>query len=108
MTDDYYDRYDSFREDGDIKVVPFLEIDDASTDLFITFNRGTMRLDTLSYKYYGDANYSWLLLQANPHLGSLEFRIPNGVQFRIPYPLSSALSRYESAYQAYITENGES
>ena len=92
----YYDRYQSFRLDGVIKKIPFIKIGYESTDLIITFDKSRMRMDTLSYKYYGDANYGWLLLMANPHLGSMEFDIPDGVTFRIPYPLSSALLRYEN------------
>ena len=92
----YYDRYQSFRLDGDIKKIPFIKIPYESTDLLVKFNKSKMRMDTLSYKYYGDANYGWLLLMTNPHLGSMEFDIPDGVTFRIPYPLSSALLRYEN------------
>ena len=91
----YYDRYQSFRVDGQILKVPFTEIRHESTDLYITFDKSRMRLDTLSYKYYGDANYGWLLMMANPHLGSLEFEIPDKVLFRIPYPITTALTRYE-------------
>ena len=50
---DYYDRYESFRSDGNISIVPFIEIDVSATDINITFNKSTMRMDTLSYKYYG-------------------------------------------------------
>lgn len=91
----YYDRYQSFRVDGEILKVPFTKIRRDSTDLFITFDKSRMRLDTLSYKYYGDANYGWLLMMANPQFGSMEFEIPDKVSFRIPYPLTTALIRYE-------------
>ena len=96
---DYYDRYSRFREDGNIKIVPFLKIDEYDTDIVITFNKRTMRMDTLSYKYYGDANYGWLIMQANPQYGSMEFSIPDGVSLRIPYPLNTAKTRYENAIQ---------
>lgn len=92
---DYYDRYQSFRIDGKILKVPFTKIRHENTDLYITFDKSKMRLDTLSYKYYGDANYGWLLMLANPHLGSMEFDIPDKVLFRIPYPITTALTRYE-------------
>ena len=62
-------------------------------------------MDTLSYKYYGDSNYGWLIMQANPKYGSLEFLIPNGVTLRIPYPLNTAKTRYESGILAYQREN---
>lgn len=102
---DYYDRYESFRRDGNIDIVPFIEIDNTSTDIVITFRKSTMRMDTLSYKYYGDPNYGWLILQANPQYGSLEFSIPDGVPLRIPYPLNTAKTRYESGIQKYKNEN---
>ena len=101
----YYDRYESFRSDGNIDIVPFIEIDNTSTDIVITFRKSTMRMDTLSYKYYGDPNYGWLILQANPQYGSLEFSIPDGVPLRIPYPLSTAKTRYENRIQKYKNEN---
>lgn len=91
----YYDRYKSFRVDGQILKVPFIKISEESSDLYIMFDKSRMRLDSLSYKYYGDANYGWLLMMANPHLGSMEFEIPDKVLFRIPYPLTTALVRYE-------------
>lgn len=102
---DYYDRYESFRRDGNIDIVPFIEIDNTSTDIVITFRKSTMRMDTLSYKYYGDPNYGWLILQANPQYGSLEFSIPDGVPLRIPYPLNTAKTRYENRIQKYKNEN---
>lgn len=102
---DYYDRYESFRSDGNIDIVPFIEIDNTSTDIVITFRKSTMRMDTLSYKYYGDPNYGWLILQANPQYGSLEFSIPDGVPLRIPYPLNAAKTRYENRIQKYKNEN---
>lgn len=98
---DYYDRYSEFREDGDIKFVPFIGIDESSTDKYVKFNKSRMRMDALSYKYYGDANYGWLILQANPKYGSMEFSIPDGVTLRIPYPLETALARYENGIEKY-------
>lgn len=99
---DYYDRYKEFRRDGKIMKIPKIEIDKESTDLYITFDKSKHRLDNLSYKYYGDADYGWLLLMANPHLGSMEFEIPDKVLFRIPYPLSSAVLRYENKVNQYF------
>lgn len=91
----YYDRYSSFRIDGGFSKIPFVEIEKSSTDLYIEFDKSRMRLDALSYKYYGDADYAWLLMSANPHLGSMEFEIPDKAVFRIPYPLTTAITRYE-------------
>lgn len=101
----YYDRYESFRSEGNVGIMPFIEIDFYYTDITITFDKSTMRMDTLSYKYYGDANYGWLIMQANPQYGSMEFSIPDGVPLRIPYPLSTAKTRYKEGIQKYKNEN---
>ena len=102
---EYYDRYNSFRKDGNIQIIPFIKIEENSSDIKIVFDKTTMRMDTLSYKYYGDANYGWLIMQSNPQYGSMEFLIPDGVTLRIPYPLNTALNRYETAINTYNIEN---
>lgn len=102
---EYYDRYTNFRKDGTIEIVPFIQIEKSNTDINITFSKSTMRMDTLSYKYYGDANYGWLIMQANPQYGSMEFQIPDGVVLRIPYPLDTALNRYENEINSYKNKN---
>lgn len=104
MVSGYYDRYKSFRIDGDIMKIPYIEIDKSSSDLYIKFEKSRMRLDTLSYKYYGDANYGWLLMMANPQFGSMEFEIPDGVLFRIPYPLQTAIISYERNVKEYLNK----
>lgn len=98
---EYYDRYQSFRSEGNIEIVPFIEIERYDTDIDIVFNKSSMRMDNLSYKYYGDPNYGWLIMQANPQYGSIEFMIPNGVSLRIPYPLNTAKTRYEQGIEKY-------
>lgn len=100
----YYDRYKEFRRDGKILKMPPITIDTYNTDLFITFDKTKMRLDNLSYKYYGDPNFGWLLMMANPQYGSLEFNIPDRVAFRIPYPLDSAILRYETKVNEYFND----
>lgn len=101
----YYDRYANFREDGHVKIVPFIKIREEETDLHITYQKSTMRFDNLSYKYYGDPNYAWLIMQANPQLGSSEFFIPDLSTLRIAYPLETALTRYEEGIEQYNNEN---
>lgn len=103
----YYDRYGKFREGNEFKVVPGLTIPFSSSDLYITFHKDTMRMDMLSYKYYNDPNYGWLIMMANPHLGSLEFSIPDLSTLRIPYPLQNALKGYEQAISSYNRENND-
>lgn len=98
----YYDRYKRFKNNGNCRIVPLINIPLYDTDLFITFNKSTMRLDNLSYKYYSSPDYAWLIMLANPSLGSLEYMIEDGVTMRIPYPLDIALSRYESEVAKYF------
>jgi hypothetical protein len=101
----YYDRYSKFRSDGQVKLLPFLKIDEEGSDLYIVFEKDTMRFDNLSYKYYGDADYAWLILQANPQIGGYEYSVADGTVLRIPYPLSSAINRYEASIRLYREKN---
>ena len=101
-----YDRYGSFRMNGKILVPPFVKIRPKSTDFFEEYHRGYSRLDLISYEYYGDAGYDWLILMANPELGNLEFEIPDGATLRIPYPLSQTLEAYNNEIEKYYTLYG--
>ena len=89
------------RQDWTTYHISIIEIDVSATDINITFNKSTMRMDTLSYKYYGDPNYGWLIMQANPQYGSLEFNIPDGSEIRIPYPLNNSLKDYQKSIDDY-------
>lgn len=93
----YYDRYSRFRGDGKIGIVPFGEIRKHDTDYFENYDRTKNRLDIISYRYYNDSDFGWLILQANPELGSIEYDIPNGALLRIPYPLETALIDYNES-----------
>ena len=101
-----YNRYDKFKMNGIIKKVPFIKLTPKETDYFETYRRGITRLDLISYKYYGDANYDWLILQANARYGSMEFNIPDGVELRIPYPLESTLEEYRQKIDNYVITYG--
>ena len=102
----YYDRYKYFRKDGFVETtVPFINIPYSDSDVYVSFDSFTMRMDTLSYKYYGDANYAWLILNANPSVSSYEYQIMDGTKIRIPYPLDNALSRYENNVKKYLKEH---
>lgn len=96
-----YSRYTRFKKDGRLTKIPFIEIPKRSTDVYVYYDRGSMRMDSLSYQYYDDPNYGWLILQANPKLGAYEFRIEDKVQIRIPYPLDSAIQSYEEGVDMY-------
>lgn len=101
----YYDRYSKFKDDGKNQIVPFIKIETNSTDITVIYRKDSVRMDTLSYKYYGDANYGWLIMLANPKFGSLEYSIPDNAVLRIPYPLTTAISRYENAVDTYKEQN---
>ena len=100
----YYDRYSKMRVDNEVVNVPFVKIPISNTDINIVFNKLTTRLDTLSYKYYGDSNYAWLILKANPQYGCYEFNIEDGSNIRIPYPLNDAINRYENVVENALNE----
>ena len=96
-----YTRYKSFISDGTYKKVPSIEVPTSPSDFYVYYEVGKTRLDLLSYQYYGDANYGWLILQANPEVGSLEYRIENRAKLRIPYPLENAIQGYEANIKRY-------
>lgn len=97
-----YDRYKSFRKtDGTMSIVPFIKIPIRDSDTYIAYEIGKTRLDILSYKYYGDSNYGWLIMQANPDYNFYEFEIPNGASLRIPLPLQTVLKKYEEDINSY-------
>lgn len=96
-----YDRYSQFRGDGYIDIVPFGKIPEKSSDSFEVYKKNETRLDIISYNYYNDANYGWLILQANPQYGSMEHEIPDGATLRIPYPLAETLSDYRKSIDTY-------
>jgi len=96
-----YDRYKNFRVNGRVRVVPAIAIDEKPSDLFEVYHAGVTRLDVVSYDYYGDANYDWLIMAANPQYGSMEFAIPDGAELRIPYPLGATLEAYNERVREY-------
>lgn len=98
-----YDRYKQFRVNGHIEVIPGITIEPKDTDYFETYILGQSRLDIISNDYYGDPDYDWLIMLANPEYGSLEYKIPDGTVLRIPYPLSSTLENYNNKIISHKT-----
>ena len=96
-----YDRYKTFRINGDTKFPPFIPIKVKPTDYYEVYERGKSRLDLISQNYYNSPDFAWLIMQANPQYGTLEFLIPDKVQIRIPYPLNITLSQYEIDIENY-------
>lgn len=96
-----YSRYKTFIVDGTYTKVPFVEVPTSNSDFYVYYDVGKTRLDLLSYQYYGNPNYGWLILQANPNVGSLEFKIKDKTKLRIPFPLENAIQGYENNIQKY-------
>jgi hypothetical protein len=97
-----YDRYKFFKNNADIKYIPFINIAEQSTDIKVIYTAGISRLDKLSQKYYADPTFGWLILQANAQYGGIEFDFPDDVVIRIPYPLESAILLYETEVTNYF------
>ena len=96
-----YDRYRKFKSEGKFKMVPGITIDKKNTDYYELYNESN-RLDLLSYKYYGNPNYDWLILLANPECGSMEYNIPLNTELRRPYPLDKTIQEYEHKINKYF------
>ena len=87
----YYNRYTDFIYDGEHKVVPAINLVRKSTDIVVTYKKNISRLDKFSQQYYGTPFFNWLILQANPQYGGLEWNIPDGATIIIPLPLFCTL-----------------
>ena len=94
-------RYDKFINNGKIEFVPYIPIIKQDSDYYVAYNPNEKRLDALSYQYYQDPNYGWVILQANAEYGSMEFSIPQGTILRIPYPIENVLEEYNAAIKRH-------
>ena len=101
-----FDRYSPFKANGKIGMVPFIQIKNKNSDKYVKFDKRSMRLDKLSYEYYNDSDFGWLIMQANPEYGSIENFIPDGVVLRIPFPLEETLNVYLNDIITYKEING--
>lgn len=102
-----YDRYAKFRNNGEVSMVPFVSIPFRDTDYYETYYVGKTRLDILSYEYYDNADYAWLILQANPQYGANEFSIPDKARLRIPFPLNTVIEGYKQALDTHMELYGK-
>ena len=100
-----FDRYSQFRIGGEVGIITFGEIPTKSSDIKIIFKKGEMRLDQISYQYYNSPDFGWLIMQANPKYGSLEYNIPDNVELRIPFPLDVTLTDYQKSIENYYKYN---
>lgn len=97
----YYDRYEKFRANGEVKPVPGIIIPIASTDKSAKYKSGRSRMDKLSQEYYGNPYHGWLIMLSNPKYGGLEDNIPDGEIIRIPYPFKDSLQQYINEVESY-------
>ena len=107
MANQYFDRYQYFEDDGTFKMVPGVEIPIKPTDKYIQYRRNRDRLDKMSQENYDTPLFGWLILQANPSAGSIEYLIPDNYMIRIPFPLIPSLQDYKKAVDLYKLYYGE-
>jgi hypothetical protein len=98
---EYYDRYKQFRVNSTIEPVVGVIIPESSSDKTVVYKKGVSRLDKISNSYYNNPYSGWLIMQANPQFGGLEFNIPDNAQIRVPYPFSDGLNRYITQVSRY-------
>jgi len=103
----YFDRYNKFRTNAEIKPIPGINIPVDAADKYSVYKQSTSRLDKLSNVYYNNPYSGWLIMLANPEYGGLEFNIPDNSIIRIPFPYDSALSRYSMEVTIYKNLYGE-
>jgi hypothetical protein len=103
----YFNRYEFFIEDGVHKIVPGVTIPTKSTDKFLNYKKGKDRLDKVSQEYYNTPLFGWLIMLANPSVGSVEFEIPDNAILRIPFPLINSLQDYKKGVELYKLYYGE-
>jgi len=96
--DAYYNRYQQFFINGEQTVVPFVPLPSKTSDQRYIYRTGFSRLDKVSQQFYGTPFFGWLILQANPEYGGLEWNIPNNSLLTIPYPLISSLQDYKNIH----------
>jgi hypothetical protein len=89
----YFQRYKPFNSNGVQSTVPFIKLDEKSTDKKVVWKTNVDRMDKYSNTYYSDPRYGWLILLANPQF-TMENDIPDQTIIRIPYPLTETMNEY--------------
>jgi len=98
----YYNRYSDFNINGENLVVPFIKLPSLPTDKKTIYKVNSSRLDKISQQYYESPYFGWLILQANPQVGGLEWNIKDGQVLIVPYPLVASLQNYKQAVDDYF------
>jgi hypothetical protein len=102
MSNLYFNRYINFLINGEQTVVPFVKLPNKSSDKRYFYKTGVSRLDKISQDFYDSPFFGWLILQANPEFGGLEWNIPDGALLTIPFPLVASVQDYEAALNNYF------
>jgi hypothetical protein len=102
MSSLYFNRYINFLINGEQTVVPFVKLPNKSSDKRYFYKTGVSRLDKISQDFYDSPFFGWLILQANPEFGGLEWNIPDGALLTIPFPLVASVQDYEAALNNYF------
>ena len=103
----YYNRYKQFTINGKNITVPFLGLPSKPSDKKVIYKIGKSRLDKLSQLYYNSPYFGWLILEANPGIGSIEWDIPDGRLLTVPYPLIASLQDYKQRADNYFFYYGK-
>ena len=98
----YYNRYTDFNVNGENLTVPFIKLPSLSSDKKTIYKVNSSRLDKMSEQYYGSPYFGWLILQANPQVGGLEWDIKDGQVLIVPFPLVASLQNYKQAVDDYF------
>jgi hypothetical protein len=107
MAAQYYDRYEPFKVNGKVNVIPGITLPRNSTDKLVLYVKGQSRLDIISQLYYNNPYHGYIIMMANPQFGGLEFNIKDREVIVVPYPFESAIQRYINEVKKYKLLYGE-
>jgi len=96
-----FNRYSQVTAEGSVGFPPVTRYIPMPSDKEELWKLNLSRMDLISFKYYGNPNYDWLILWANYLLPKLEFEIPDHTYITIPFPLESALEQYKQGIESY-------
>ncbi len=99
------DRYKFYRDENRVvRWQPYFSIPVKPTDRYITYKPSVSRLDNISYKYYKNPNYGYIIMMANVDKFSNETDLVVDTEIRIPYPIEDILTYLNNKNNNY-TQN---
>ena len=96
-----FNRYSQVSKEGEVGFPPVTRYIPMPSDKEELWKLNMSRMDLISFKYYNDPNYDWLILWANYLLPKLEFEIPDHTYLTIPFPLEDALAQYKQGIETH-------